>query len=134
MPHVLPNLPLTSNQIWVGQYGLGAVAPALLDSPPLKQDMKELLAYLQADFVLNRPPGVRLSTNENTWTVKRSLILGFLGFLYEHYPHVAVRLSSYRDHFQAFTSFITFLNSRMVEGASFYNHCNMGELLLLWPC
>ena len=130
VPHVLPKLPLTSKQIFVGQYGLSVVAPALVNSPPLVQDLEGLLAYLQADFVLNRPPKVRLGTNGGTWAGKKSLVHGFMGFLYEHYHHVPLRLSSYRDHFQAFTSFISFLNSRLVEGAYFYNHCNMGELVL----
>lgn len=130
MPLELPRLGLTSSELKIKHYGLAAVAPTLVDGP-IAGELEELREYLTTKFILNRPKGVKMvSTNETTWYNNKRAILQFMGFavLYRH--HQLPRLSIYRDDFNTWLAFISFLLERKVEGINFYVAANVARRVL----
>lgn len=134
IPLELPSLPLKPSEIAQRQYGLGTVAPTLLDGP-LGTELQKLREYLGKEGVLQRPKNVRLkSTNETTWTHVSGAVLGFLGFGYSFGGLTLPSLSDFRDSFRTYLAFIEFLNKREVEGATFYRQCNTGTARYCLHC
>jgi hypothetical protein len=126
IPLELPTLTLRRSEVTQQCYGLGAVAPTLVEGR-LREELQALREYLQKDGVLQRPKGVRLkSTNEATWSHVKAAALGFLGFGHSYGGLTLPSLSDFRDNFRLYLAFISFLNERRVEGASFYRHCLTG--------
>ena len=64
IPVELPPLNLTEDEISVGQYGLGVVAPALAAAGPLAEEMQALFTWSTVGIRLDRPNNLEHSLNE----------------------------------------------------------------------
>lgn len=60
----LPAIHLTEEQISVGRYGLGAIAPALAAAGPLAEELQALFTWSTVTPRLDRPNNLEHSMNE----------------------------------------------------------------------
>lgn len=132
VPLELPRLHLTQAELHIPHYTLAVVAPRLWEGT-LAVEIQGLNAYLTASFILDRPAKVQLkSTNATTWTNITRSIGQFMGFAHLYRAHDNTRLTLYRDHFQSFLAFISFLIDRKLEGSNFYVACSTAKRVLAY--
>lgn len=133
VPTELPRLNLTQAELHIPHYTLSKIAPLLWEGSLATEVGGDFYNYLTAPFILDRPSKLQLkSTNSNTWRNVKSSIGQFMGFAHLYMGHEQPRLALYRDHFQTFLAYVSFLEAREVEGVAFYTACSTAKRVLAY--